>query len=355
MDFSKKKVTVRDIAKHVGVHHSTVARALKNDKQISSTRRDEILKAADALGYQRNSLVNSLMQQLRQSQTHSYQPTIGLLIYFPKKIWYQGAAPKFYEGLLTEAKKLGFKTELFFLKEEKWTNKRLQQVLLTRNIQGIIPLTNPDEVRHLRLDWNHFCPLTISYSLLRPNMDRVSANNYQNMQLILRTCHRKGYKRIAYLWNLNTEQRVNKTGINAFLGYQETIPKKNRIPLSQSELTPQNLISIHQSYPVIRFDWPKIEKWLSQYQPDLIISDSIRCEQLYEKYHHQIPQCFGLASLDQKHHDHFPISGINQQFHQMGIVAARYLISKIEQNQLGLPDIPTSLQIEGTWIDGKTT
>ena len=46
-----KEVTIKDIAKKLGIHHTTVSRALHGNKLIKEETRNRILQEASEMGY----------------------------------------------------------------------------------------------------------------------------------------------------------------------------------------------------------------------------------------------------------------------------------------------------------------
>jgi periplasmic binding protein and sugar binding domain of the lacI family protein len=67
-----KRVTIKDIARHLCLSPSTVSRALADDKNIRQETKEIIYKAADELGYRRNRLAVSL----RSGKTN----TVGVIV-----------------------------------------------------------------------------------------------------------------------------------------------------------------------------------------------------------------------------------------------------------------------------------
>lgn len=55
-----KRVTIKDIAKHLGISVSTVSRALANDKNIRQETKEKIYAAAEQLNYRRNTYAANL-------------------------------------------------------------------------------------------------------------------------------------------------------------------------------------------------------------------------------------------------------------------------------------------------------
>lgn len=67
-DSMKKRPTIKDIAKKVGVTHSTVSRVINDNPAISGRTKDKILKAMKELDYQPNLVARGLVRR----KTHAF-------------------------------------------------------------------------------------------------------------------------------------------------------------------------------------------------------------------------------------------------------------------------------------------
>ena len=63
------RVTVRQLAEHLGMSKSAVQRALSGKKDVKASKRDAVLKAADELGYVRDSFFSTLASQRQRSRS----------------------------------------------------------------------------------------------------------------------------------------------------------------------------------------------------------------------------------------------------------------------------------------------
>ena len=54
MAVNKKRVTIVDIAKKLGINDSTVSRALADSREVSAAMKDKIHKVAAEMGYIKN-------------------------------------------------------------------------------------------------------------------------------------------------------------------------------------------------------------------------------------------------------------------------------------------------------------
>ena len=67
------KSTMRDVAASLGISHSTVSRALRDDPRITAGVRKQVARAAEKLRYRRDTKVSELMAHLRTSKHRVHQ------------------------------------------------------------------------------------------------------------------------------------------------------------------------------------------------------------------------------------------------------------------------------------------
>ncbi len=148
------RVTLRSIAGVLNLHHSTVSRALKNDRRIPPETRERVLKATRELGYQPDPMLSALMTYRKSRATRErYRATLGWITNYPTKDgWREYEKNAYFRGATRRAHELGYMLEEFWLAEPGLTQKRAIQILEARNIHGLF-------LSRLR-DRAHTCCLT---------------------------------------------------------------------------------------------------------------------------------------------------------------------------------------------------
>ncbi len=127
----KGKVTIKDVAEYVGVHHSTVSRALSRDKQakISATVVRRVERAAEKLGYMPNLVASSL------KQNRSF--AIGVLI--PDLT--NPVFPPIIRGIQSYVESLGYTVIIANTDDEEDKEQQALRMLQERSIEGVIVAT----------------------------------------------------------------------------------------------------------------------------------------------------------------------------------------------------------------------
>ena len=134
----KKKITIKDIAKEIGVDPSTVSKGLRKQSDISVEMQKKIKRFADKVGYRPNLLAKSLIN--RRSNI------LGVIIPDLRISFFSEATRGIYE----EATKNGYETILLVHDENAQNEKRKLEFLSGINVDGIL-LNAVDETSNLNL------------------------------------------------------------------------------------------------------------------------------------------------------------------------------------------------------------
>lgn len=119
-------ITLKDIAKLLGVSKSTVSRALKDHPDISQATKEAVLKLAEELHYRPNAVAISLRQKKSK--------VIGLIV--PQISYF--FFPSIIEGVESEVYKNGYKLMIFQSNELYEREIEACNILLSNNVEGIL-------------------------------------------------------------------------------------------------------------------------------------------------------------------------------------------------------------------------
>ena len=329
---------MKDIAAAAGVTAATVSRALGMDPQISSATRDRIQKLATKLGYRPDPLLSAFARRRRGKSEGSEITTIAYLTHFSTADEWR--ANPFYgpmfQGATEHARRNGYKLEHFWLREPGMTGQRLGRILYSRGIVGLIVAPMPAEHRHLTLDWPRFSCVTIGYSLLRPDLHRVTPHHYHAVLTATRRLRRLGYTRIGLCIHDGTSGRVDDLWLAGSLLTQRRTPDFT-LKIFLFDDTNRHLIA----------DWARTERI------DVMLSDNPQALDELRRNGIRTPGQIDFATLNWvKHEPH--IAGINQRPADIGAAAVDLVVAQIRRGERGIPDIPITSMVEATWVNGPS-
>lgn len=335
---SPPRVTLRDIAEALDLHHTTVSRALKNHPRIPEKTRRLVAAKAKQLGYLPDPMLASLMSYRSSRLRVSYKSTLGWITNYPTRDgWREYEKITYFHAVKKRAAELGYDLAEFWLSEPGMSQKRAINILQTRGIRGLFFMPRPGSHSRLLLDWNRFSAITFGHSLSRPVFHSVNNDHYRSFALLLRRLRQLGYQRPGLAtWPL-IDEATDRNWTAAFYAHQAGDP--------------------HEQVPVFMSKTWTIEsfrEWFNKYRPDVVISHDEALLGWLESWGLKVPADVGFA-LAARHGEAQPrCSGIDENSMKVAEVAVNMLVDMINRGESGIPQISTSTLVEGTWVAGET-
>ncbi len=186
----RKKVTIKDIAKELGIHHTTVSLALRNSGSIREETRERVWKKAREMGYR----PNRLAQDFRNRRSS----TVGVLVPSIRHHFFA----KFIAEITERAGETGFSVMVFQSNERRETEKRNVETLIDNRVAGVIASISKEttDPAHFELFLREEIPLVFFDRV--PEMDHVSrvlTDNFRGAYDAVSLMIRAGRRRIAFI------------------------------------------------------------------------------------------------------------------------------------------------------------
>jgi LacI family transcriptional regulator len=335
------RVTMRDIARELGLSHVTVSLALGDNPRIPEVRRRQVKETALRMGYRPDPMLAALLHYRHARKSTPIRAAIAWL-----NLWPTPSALRsfrefdgYWTGACEVAESHGYHLEEFTLAGNT-SFARLEKIFLARNIQGILlpPTPTAGFISPDSLNWSNFFAVCFGHSHANLPFHIVTADQVAAGRLAVKKIAERGYRRIGYVTDLSMMHRMLFSA--GFLQAQSALPAVSQVPLLT--LDPAH----HASYR------EHLKVWIRDHQPDAIITDLAETGDLLRQLKIKVPKDIGLAALSVL--DGKADAGINQNPVEIGRAAAETLISQINHNHRGIPKFQRQVLVEGFWTDGST-
>jgi LacI family transcriptional regulator len=332
----------RAIAAKLGLNQASVSLALRGDPSIPEKTRDLVIKTAAELGYRPNALVSSLMTHIRSGRPLRERGCIALL--FTGKALsteyteFTQTFQRQYTGIVRRAEELGFRTENFFLGAPGMNMGRINRIIRTRGIKGLVLIPPGHAVETQDIQWENYACATIAYSWASPETHRVATDHRHHVDVAYQTLIAQGYKRIGFCLPPEAVEGVNGAWTDRFLLWTRRLALKRPIPLfvGKPGLTPLS----------------KFKQWFSSYKPDALITLIGHENDWLVQMGLRTPVDLSIVCLNRPIESRF--SGMEENHEVIGAATAELAINQILHNEQGLPAHPRLILIKGTWRTGET-
>jgi LacI family transcriptional regulator len=353
---NERRVTLAVVAAKAGVHVTTVSMALRNDPRLPEATRTRLQKLANEMGYAPDPFLRALVAYRGKLTPRTNPPTLAYVTNWATRWGWKKATAHadFYAGAEAKAKELGFHLDHFWMREPGMTQTRLSGILRARGIHGIIIASHGREMGDaMQIDWENFSAMKIDYFPHQPALHNVTNNQCDIVRLAVQKVIAAGYRRIGFVMHRGWDHAVDHLWKAGFLCEQDAIPVADRVPayiFPDAEPVDRWLNESHS--PVVVDDAP-FKKWLKQHQPEVVISKASFVLPALKALGLRVPR--DIAFVDVFLEDTSgATAGVRQNHRAVGALAVETLAGQLQHGKRGVPEIPTTTFVEGTWFAGAT-
>jgi LacI family transcriptional regulator len=338
-------MSVRSIARELGVSATAVSLALKGSPRVSAELRDEVQRRARAHGHVPNARLAELMSEVRQSATAAYRATLGVISLFPEeKPWIErptyGHLARVLAGARARAHEHGYKLEEFWVKRPGLTAERLGQIIDARGIRGLFCLGSLDPEEHFPEELKRFAVVTHAASIPDP-LHRVVSDFTRDARRLYDELVARGYQKPGLCILESGDRRTDHLYSATFLSHQERKFAGGAAPILRAE----------------NWDERRFAAWFDRHAPDVVVLHQYEAytagvEAFLARRRLKVPRDVGLAFLDKLPSERH--SGIRQDPFLVGAVGLEMLLGRVLLRDFGPPACPKVELVQGRWNEGKT-
>lgn len=331
--------TLRTLARELGLSRTTVSDALRGSPRVKAETVERVRTAARAVGYDRNPLTGAVMSFLRRSRGQQFRGVLGVLEIMPED--HPELAKRYnaalFAGASEKAVNLGFKAERFQLGVQGLRLNRLDTILQTRGINGLIILPAEGFPDLTALSWDRYTAVYVDYYIDRPAMHCVCLDHYRSMVSLLRELHARGYRRPGLFIEIPLDERLQYRWEGAYLALQQYLPDTTVLPpLRAQKLTPEGFC-----------------KWFKKYEPDVVLGHYPEAMEWMKSAGADIPKTHGFVCLNSLRTTG-NCAALDFQAGLLGARATELVVGHLLHSEFGPPEQASLTTIPARLLEGPT-
>jgi len=330
-----------DVARLAGVSTFTASVALRHGTKVAPATRDRVIAAAAQLGYRPNLLVGTVMASVRQRRCQQTGNVIAFLLSReqasrPHQLDYQNVLRK---GATERARHYGFRLATIPFSSVQYRGARLQQVLDSRNITGVIIPPVPAPGFRFGLSWAGLTCVAIGHSFDEVPIHRVNTSHFRCVSTALKACTDLGWSRPGLAISTRMASSRDDTLLGGYFSACYLANGEHAIPPFL--------------YDDDDLDEAAFLNWVRAHKVGVVLT--MRGSMLDSLQHagYVIGRDIGLVLLN--HGSGLsPFAGIDKRLHDLGANATELLVSTLLAGDSGPPSQPRLVEIDGIWVDGPS-
>jgi len=330
-------VTLRAVARRVGLSLATVSYALRAHPKITPATRDLVSAAAIELGYRPNSRVAGLMEHIRSARVRPRAERIAFVwVHTSRRVAAENPYLRaVFKGAVARAEHLGFALEEFWTDDAGMKEPRLQEIIVARGITGVLlsPVLTSETSLALDWDWSQFAAVVIGNVTWTPELHHVGHHHFLAMRTVLQELEKLGCTRPAAVVDAVIDERAKHAWTGAFFANHPEPARARRLLHVHDAQQPRGLAA-----------------WLRESGADALIVSAVA--QLSAPGVRAVCQRKQLQIAALRWPGNLPvaIAGIDQCDDLLGAQAVELLIAQLHHNERGPPRNPGMMLFPGQWV-----
>jgi len=331
--------TLRTLARALGLSRTTVSDALRGSPRVKSATVELVRAAAKEAGYERNPLTGAVMSQLRRSRGQQFRGVLAALeVIDPNRtelvVRYNDSLVK---GISERANNLGFKVERFEIGPQSVRLNRLDTILHTRGIQGLILLPASGFPDLTALSWQRYTAVYTDYFIDHPPLHCVCSDHYRSMVGLLQELHARGYRRPGLFMEIPLDERLQFRWEGAYLALQRYLPDITVVP-------PLRMTAITRA---------GFEAWFKKHNPDVVLGHFPEAIAWMKACGAKLPKTHSFVCLNSLRSTG-NCASLDLQTEQLGARATELVIGQLLHNEFGVPLQPSLTTLTAKLLEGPT-
>lgn len=319
------------VARAAGVALSTASLALRGSPLVKPATAARVKAVAERLGYRADLRVGSLMARIRRTKAAQDRERLAFVWVSAtradtRREWFCKVT---FAGAKRRAEELGCALEEFWLHDDGMTAARLDKILVTRGITGVVfsaPMRDMEVT--VDWDWSHFAAAVIGNSEFHPSLHRAGHYHYRSMWTALEKVREAGCRRPATVLHEPHHRRIHGVHQAAFVA-NHPLPR--------------------QALAMTRFGFPKdateTHAWLAKVKADALIC-VVSPNERELAWLRTVPALKQVVTLASPRAD---LPGVDMREDLIAASAVDLVVAQMHRNERGVPAHPTSLLLEGEW------
>jgi len=336
---SDSRPTMRSMAIALGLSRTTVSDSLRNHPRVNRATRERVQAHAREIGYRFNPLASSILSEVRRTRLGSFQGVLAAVsLEEPARPQFTGPFWRdLLRGAADRANELGFKLERFLVGEKGVSVHRLDTILQSRGIRGVLimPAWRGPDFTHL--NWERYTGVYADYLIDSPALHSVCPDHPRAMVTALEQLRKLGYKRPGLVLQRHESVRLQHRWAGAFL---------SSVQLNADFISVPPLV-------VPELDQESFSPWFKKHRPDVVLGHRVEIVSWMKACGARVPKTHGFCCLNISINA-VPCAGIDQQPYQIGVRGIETVISQLHRNEYGIPTLPCNTAVPSTWVDGPT-